>query len=161
MTDLLTHVLFAYTLLRPISWRYEWFNSTIVTIGLVGAVIPDMAKIQLILPSSVISATLSIPFSWRPLTTIGGVGFVIAVATYCVVPSLRQRVAVVLSLGAMTHLFLDALLETPSGFGSPLFWPLSYARIPTGGLFLSTDPFPTIASLILALTVFGLSRRYK
>jgi hypothetical protein len=37
-----------------------------------GAFIPDIVKIQLILPSATVEAALGIPFSWFPIHRLGG-----------------------------------------------------------------------------------------
>jgi hypothetical protein len=64
-----------------------------------------------------------------------------------------------LALGAATHLAADALLVKPTGHSYPVLWPLTRYHPPTPGLYLSTDPWPTIAAGLVAVAAWAVARR--
>lgn len=160
MPDLLSHALAAYSIGMILSWRIEWLDSSYVTTIMVGALLPDLVKIKLLIPSAEMSALLGVPFSWLPLHTVTGVvlsalllGSVVGRKTE------RWRVLSTACIGAVSHLVLDGLLRTPTGRGAPVFWPLSEYQPPTPGLYLSTEPWPTALFVVVALSVLYVDRR--
>jgi len=58
MPDLLAHAFLAYAILRILSWRYDWLTTPYVTAGMAGALIPDIVKIRLLLPSATVEAAI-------------------------------------------------------------------------------------------------------
>lgn len=160
MPDLLAHALIAYTASLLLSWRYEWLTPAYTTVAMVGAFIPDMAKIRLLIPSSHVEHVLGIPFQWFAIHTTGGTIVAILIGVTIVTPKERKRVGLLLSLGAATHLIADAFLFSTSGRSYPIFWPLTRYHPPTPGLYLSTQPEPTIAAAAGALIVW-LATRYR
>lgn len=155
MPDLLAHVLFAYVLGTMLSWRYGWLSPAYVTVVMAGAMVPDVSKGALVLPGSRIEALVGVPFDWFALHTTGGVLLMILVGVTLVAPAERRRVFLLLTLGAATHLFADALLLNPSGRSYPVVWPLMRYHPPTPGLYLSTRPEPTVIAAAAALIVRG------
>jgi hypothetical protein len=158
MPDLLSHALIAYTLATLCSWRLAWLSPRYVTVAMAGAFIPDIAKATLVLPGTVVETVLGVPFDWFGIHTLGGSLVASAIGGSLVASDERNRVAGLLGLGAASHLLADALLLTPSGFSYPLLWPLSYYHPPTPGLYLSTDPEPTVVMAVVASMVFVASR---
>jgi hypothetical protein len=161
MPDLLAHAFVAYALASVLSWRYEWLGPPYVTVMMVGAFVPDLRKVGLFVDQRVVESLLGVPFSWDPLHYFGGVlvstvlgGFVLAPAGQA-----RRRTLALLSLGATSHLLLDGLIRTPTGRSYPVFWPLTEFQPPTPGLYLSTEPWPTLAAGAVALVVWYLTRR--
>jgi amino acid transporter len=71
----------------------------------------------------------------------------------------RKRVAGLLALGAASHLLADALLLKASGRSYPLLYPLTQYYPPTPGLYLSTDPWPSVVTGVVALAAWLLVRR--
>ena len=126
-----------------------------------GAFVPDLVKVKLLVPPWEVAAVLGRPFSWDPLHYLGGVVLSVLVGGLVVAPGNRRRVRTlsVLSLGAASHLFLDALLRTATGRSFPVFWPLSAWRPPAPGLYLSTEPGPTLLFAVVALVVWYVDRR--
>jgi hypothetical protein len=51
MPDLLAHAFIAYSVCRILSWRVKWLSTPYVTLGTVGAFIPDLVKIKFLLPA--------------------------------------------------------------------------------------------------------------
>jgi hypothetical protein len=160
MPDLLTHALAAYSLGIVCSWRVEWLDTPYVTAMMVGAFVPDLVKVKLLVPSAEIGATLGIPFSWLPLHTLTGVLLsVLLLAGLVADPRTRRQVLLTSGGGALSHLMLDALLRTPTGRGGPVFWPITEYQPPTPGLYLSTEPWPTALFLGVAVLVVVADRR--
>lgn len=160
MPDLLAHVFIAYALCGTLSWRYDWLTAPYITVGMVGAFIPDMTKISLLISDDLIGQLFDVPFNWFALHTAGGTLVSILIGVTLVAPQERRRVFALLSIGAASHMLTDGLLQTPSGLSYAMFWPLTRWQPPTPGLYLSTQPWPTIATVMLALVV-ALITRYR
>ena len=159
MADLLTHVLAAYVLATALSFRYEWLTPQYVTVAMVGAVVPDLAKIELLIPDARVEVLLSVPFEWFAIHTLGGTLVVITIGALLTSRTHRWRVFLLLALGAASHHALDALLLNPSGYSYAIFWPLSTYHPPTPGLYLSTDRWPALVTGTVAVVVWYL--RYR
>lgn len=157
MTDLFAHVCLAYVVGGLISLRVDWLDAHYVTVVLVGAVIPELVKIELLVEARVISNLLIVPFSWEPLQTLGGVVVSLCVGGLIVCRCEQRRVLPLLALGAATHIFLDYLLLSVSGRSFAVFWPFTRYHPPTPGLYLSTDILPTIVASLLAMMVWILT----
>ncbi|EMA23003.1 MULTISPECIES: metal-dependent hydrolase [Haloarcula] len=139
MPDLLSHAFIAFTICTLLSLRYDWLSGEYVTVGMAGAFIPDMAKIKLLVDAATVEAALDIPFDWLGVHTLGGALVAVLVGVVVVNRSDRRRVFGLLSLGAASHLFADALLLKASGRSYEVLWPLTQYHPPTPGLYLSTD----------------------
>lgn len=159
MPDLLTHVLIVYSACLVLSWRLAWLDQAYVTVAMLGAMTPDLSKINLLLPSWLVERWLSLPFSWTALHTVGGVALTILIVVTLVGSAYRKRVAALLAFGAGTHLLADAMLRSVTGRSFAFFWPLSAYAPPTPGLYLSTDPWPTVVAIVIAVAVTALDRR--
>ncbi len=154
MPDLLSHLFIAYSISLLLSWRYRWIDNKYIVICLVGSIIPDLSKIYLVIPSNIIENILGIQFSWLSLTTTGGVFISVLIGGLSVDPKKRKPVFILLMLGSITHLVSDYLLKTPTGHSYPIFWPLTQWHPPTPGLYLSTQPQPTIITAIIAISIY-------
>ncbi|WP_248897013.1 metal-dependent hydrolase [Haloplanus halobius] len=158
MPDLLAHVFIAYSLCRVLSWRVPWLTTPYVTVGMVGAFIPDLVKIKLLLPSETMERVLGVPFDWGSLATGGGTLLSVCVGLALLASSERRRGGLVLGLGAGSHLLADSLLLTPTGRSVQLLWPLSQYRVPSPGLYLSTQSEPMLLAGGVAALVWVLDR---
>jgi membrane-bound metal-dependent hydrolase YbcI (DUF457 family) len=158
MPDLLAHALVAYSLATLLSWRYEWLSPAYVTVAMAGAFVPDLTKVSLLVPTSTVQSVLGVPFSWFALHTLGGSLVSLTIGVVLVASPERKRVTALLGLGVVSHLLADALLHNPSGRSYPLLWPLSYYHPPTPGLYLSTDPEPTLVAAVVAGCLFLATR---
>lgn len=126
-----------------------------------GAMIPDMRKIRLVLPNYRVESVLRVPFDWFALHSLAGSVVAVLIGTVLVPRDHRTRVLSLLALGAAAHLLLDALLINPSGHSYAVFWPLSQYQSPTPGLYLSTDRWPAIVSGAVATVVWVRTRRLR
>ena len=159
MPDLLAHTFIAFSLCVMVSWAVDWMTKPYITVGMAGAFIPDLAKIDLLIDSFVVEQILGVPFDWFALHTAGGALVSILIGGLIVVPTERRRVIGLLGLGAASHLIADALLLTPTGRSYPVLWPLTQWSPPTPGLYLSTQPEPMIVTGVIAVGVWLVSRR--
>jgi hypothetical protein len=159
MPDLLSHALIAYTLCTALSWRLDWLSPAYVTVGMAGAFIPDIRKIQILVPPERVEALLGIPFDWVAVHRFGGAAVAMLVGVVLAAEGERRRVAGLLSLGAGSHLLADSLLRNASGRSFPLLWPLTEYVPPTPGLYHSTDVWPAVVLGAIAAAVWWL--RYR
>ena len=157
MPDLLTHALVAYTIAILLSWRYRWIGRPYVTVCMAGAFVPDLAKIGLVVPAWRVSRALAVPFSWSGIHTAGGALVVVGIGAVVFV-NRRREAALMLGIGALSHLIADAFLLTVTGRSYPILWPLSGYSPPTPGLYLSTEPWPTMAAVLIAIIVLTTDR---
>lgn len=160
MSDLLTHVLVAYVLVTVLSWKYGWITPPYVTVMMAGTTIPDLNRLELIVPASSIEAALGVPFAWNALHTLGGAVTVAAIGALLAPAAHRWRVFGLLCFGIGTHLALDAFLVQPTVHSYPILWPLTGYRPPTVELYRSTDRWPTATALVVA-TAVGLETRRR
>lgn len=159
MPDLLSHTFIAYTLCTLLALWYAWLTPQYVTVGMAGAFIPDIAKIDLVIDHALIGTLIGVPFDWFGIHTLGGAVVTALVGITLAASDQRRRVAVVLALGAGSHLVADALLLKASGHSYPLLWPLSGYHPPTPGLYLSTDLWPSAVTGGIALVAWLFVRR--
>jgi Ni/Fe-hydrogenase subunit HybB-like protein len=161
MPDLLAHVFLAYSICRLLSWRFPWITSQYVTLGMVGAFVPDLVKIELLLPAWQLEEALGIPVSWGSLTTGGGVVLSTLIGVVLLSAAESRRGGAMLAIGAASHLLADSLLLTPSGRSVQLFWPVSQYTVPTPGLYLSTQAEPTVVTGLVAVLLWLATRRAR
>jgi hypothetical protein len=160
MPDLLTHVLLAYGVTTCLAYRYRWLRPSYVSIAMVGALVPDLDHISILIPSGTVEAVLGVPFDWGGLQTSGAVLLLVFIGTVLVESAERRRVFALLALGAVSHLFADALIRVPDGRSQSLFFPVTIYQPPTPGLYLSTDLWPLVVSLAFATFAwYGVRRR--
>lgn len=157
--DLLTHVLLAYVGATALSWRAAWFDRALVPVAMVGGVLPDVAKAYLLVPDGTVAALIGLPFTWNGLHRLGGAVALAGLGCLLVHRRSRRRVFGVLLAGALLHLGLDGLITRANGLAPPYLYPLTWWQPPAGGLYLSSDPWPAAASVVLALAVVVYDRR--
>uniref|UniRef100_A0A8A2VD98 Metal-dependent hydrolase n=1 Tax=Haloterrigena alkaliphila TaxID=2816475 RepID=A0A8A2VD98_9EURY len=158
VADGLTHVLVPYALATVLSLRYPWITTRLATVAMVGGVLPDLNRLQWIVPPETIESILGVSVSWRPMHSIGGVAVVIAIASLTVRATYRRAVALLLALGALSHFVLDLLLVPPAGTYQYL-WPITSARLVVPGFYTSHDRWVAIVAVLLALAAHALARR--
>jgi hypothetical protein len=161
MPDLLTHVLVGYILATALSVRYDWLTPEFVTVVMLGALVPDLSKIAIVVPGPRVEALIGIPFEWFAIHMLGGTLVAISIGALLTTTEHRRRVFMLLALGAASHLLLDALLLKASGHSFAIFWPLTTYQPPTPGLYASFDRWPAVVALLLAGSVWLLRSRQR
>ena len=159
MPDLLAHVLLAYAVATLLALQYRWLRPAYVTIAMIGALVPDLDHISTLVSSQTVETLLGVPFDWGGLQTGGVVLLLILIGTVLVEQAERRRVFALLALGAISHLFTDALVRVPEGRSQSVFFPVTMYQPPTPGLYLSTDLWPLIASAVFAAAAWYAVRR--
>ncbi|OIB56533.1 metal-dependent hydrolase [Natrialba sp. SSL1] len=158
VADVLTHVLAGYVIGTLLSMRYGWMRPVHVTLVMIGALVPDFVKVELLLPDPAVSFLLGSPFSWAPLHTLVGTLIVALFGSLFVAPELRRQALALIVVGVVSHHILDIVLVTATGYSYAVFWPISDYRFPAADLFLSSDRWPALVAGVSALVVWLLSR---
>jgi len=156
MADLLTHVLVGYVVLTVASWRVDWLSEQWVVLGMAGTALPDLVKLDILVDDEVIEGLLGVPFSYTPLSTLGGV-LVSAAAVTLLFRTDRRRVYGVVLSGAATALVLDGLRVFADGRADFWLYPLWW-RPPTPSLYVTSDPRVLAVALIVSGGVFLVDR---
>ena len=159
MTELLTHVLVGFILGTVLSFRFDWVERQFVTVVMVGAVLPDLWQIGLVVPSETVQEALGLPFYWFVLHTPFGTILSVSIVTLVVDGPYRKRVFGLLLAGAASHFVLDSLLINPSIFSSVLFWPVATELLPLPMVIVSSDRWPAALALCAAVVVWVVQRR--
>lgn len=158
MTDVLTHVIVGYILGTILSLRVDWIRAPLVTVVMVGAILPDLTKVSLVLPPEDVAAALGLTFDWFALHTPFGVVITAGIVTLFVHEGSRQRVFALLLVGAASHFVLDSLLMSPSRFSYVLFWPFHTVLVPLPMYILSSDRWPAVVAAVVALVLWYVKR---
>lgn len=149
MPDWITHVLVAWTLVTVLGFRYKQFSQSNAAIVVLGALIPDIYKITLILdPFRVYMDSFLTPIHLP-------IGSLLIAATFSLFFVKSKSIFLFLILGIGTHFALDLLLF---GAGMELLYPLSPLKFEIG-IISVTDYSITIISIVLALIVFFIYKK--
>lgn len=89
MADFLIHVLCVYVLTTASSLRYEWITPPLITIAMMGAMIPDLSRASFLVPDGAVAALPGVPFAWFGFHTIGGITVAILIGVVLMEPNLR------------------------------------------------------------------------
>lgn len=153
MADLLTHVLVAFVLATVLSWWLGSISPAMVAAAMVGAVLPDLNRLELVLPATTVEALLGLPWTWTVLHRLGGTLAVIVLVGLAVHRDQRTMVVGMLVLGAASHYLLDALLWQADGVVAPLGWPLIDWQPAFEGWYRSMDRWPAVVATVLIVAV--------
>ncbi|NHX39341.1 MULTISPECIES: metal-dependent hydrolase [Haloarcula] len=161
MADLLTHLLVTYILLTVASWRADWLDQRWVVVGMGGAAIPDLVKVGIVLNERVVEAFLGVPFSYMPVSTLGGVLLLAGVITVAFERRRWRRVFGLVTFGGLTSLLLDGMRVYADGRASAWLYPFTNWRPPTPSLYVSSDPTVLVVALLAAGTVAVIDRQIQ
>ncbi|MFC7140601.1 hypothetical protein ACFQMA_12285 [Halosimplex aquaticum] len=159
MADLLTHVLAVYVLLTVVGWRIEAITPRWVAVGMGGGAIPDLVKTELVLDSAVVEGVLGAPFSYAPVSTLGGVLLIAAAITLAFARRHWRRAYVSLVAGGVISLVLDGLRVYADGRAGPWLYPFTWWRPPTPSLYVTSDPRVLVLAVAVAGVVFAVDRK--
>ncbi|AEM56116.1 membrane protein [Haloarcula hispanica N601] len=161
MADLLTHLLVPYILLTVASWRIDWLNQHWVVVGMGGAAIPDLVKVGIVVDGSTVEAFLGMPFTYAPLSTLGGVLLLAGIITVAFERRHWRRVFGLVTFGGLTSLLLDGMRVYADGRASAWLYPFTNWRPPTPSLYVSSDPTVLVVALLAAGTVAVIDRQIQ
>lgn len=159
MAEVLTHVLAAYVLATIISWGVAWLDQKWVAVAMIGAIFPDLNRLDMLVSADAIEAAIGLPFNWGALHTFGGVVLLAGIGAL-LFPERRQQVIAfgMLLFGALSHLVLDSLKIWADGSAGAYWYPVTWYRPPAGGLYVSADRWVVVVAVIAALIVFLVDR---
>lgn len=162
MAEVLTHVLVAYVVFTIASWWSNRIEPQWVVVAMVGAILPDLDQLDLVLDADTITTALGIPFGWGALHTIGGVMLLSGIGALLFTTRRQQVMAFLMLLGGgITHLALDAVKAWGDGYNGVYLYPFSWWRNPTPGWYVSADRWVLVLTAILAFVVFVLDRHMR
>lgn len=156
MADLLSHVLLAYAGCTVASW-YRPIPDRWIAVVMVGAILPDLNRITLLVANGTLEAALGIPFDFGALSTLGG-GIALAGIGAMVVADRHRRVFAALFAGMLSHLLVDGVKAYADGAAGAWLYPFTWARYPTPSLYVSSDPAVLAVAVSLAVITFALDR---
>lgn len=164
MAEWLTHVLLAYAAFRMLSWYVEWINDQWISIGMIGAILPDLSRLKLVIPSDIVTYLIGVDFDWFGLHTIGGIILLSGVGALLFRNSSdRQRAFVMLLGGSISHIIVDLPQRYADGkmILNSYGFPFPLPRPPTPGWYVTPDRWVVIVALVTASVVFFADRRQK
>lgn len=151
MADILSHVLLAFGLFTVVGWAVSWLDRRWVVVGMVGSIIPDLNRVDMLLGDHIIEQSLGISFSWDAIHTLGGVLVLSAVGAMLFRNRAQQiRAFGLLTAGGCSHLLVDAVKAWADGSNGASLYPFSWWRNPTPGLYVSSDMFVLVIGLVVA-----------
>jgi membrane-bound metal-dependent hydrolase YbcI (DUF457 family) len=157
MPDLLTHALVAYVLAAAAA-RSDRLHDRYVPVVMVGGVAPDAMKLSVVLGFDV-GVLFGLPYSTWGIHTLGGVVVLAGLGALTIRASDRRVAALALAVGGASHLLLDAFVIRVDGLAPPYLFPLTGWLPPAGNLYASTDVWPAVVALAVAVPVWLLRRR--
>ncbi|MFD1644698.1 hypothetical protein [Haloarchaeobius litoreus] len=158
MSDLLTHVLAAFVVATVASWYLPWLARRHVPLAVAGAVAPDLAKGSLVTGDTQVTLA-GVTGSWDALQTVGVVTC-LAVAGAMLVDRSERRVALAALLGgAWLHVSMDYMVIRAGGVAPPYLYPLTWARLPSLDVYLSSSLWPSLVAVPVAALVWYVDRR--
>ena len=157
MADLLTHVLAAYALATIASWRYDRLTRPWIAVVMIGALLPDLNRIGLLVTDAALESALGVPVDVDGIHTLGG-AVLLAGLGAMVVTDRHRRVFALLLAGALSHLLVDGLKAYADGEAGVWLYPFTWYRHPTPNLYVSSDPTVLATALLVAVVVAGIDR---
>ena len=130
-----------------------------VVAAMLGAAIPDLNRMRLVLPEETIEAVIGLPGHWGVFHRAGGIVLVCVLFSLLVPREYMKAVVLMLLLGAASHLFIGYFLWQASGVTNLMLWPFADIRVPYGGFYRSTDRWTAIVSILIAGVVLYVDRR--
>lgn len=117
--DWIVHICVAYLVCRILYFKYPLFNSANTTLAMVGALLPDIIKLQIIFSQIGIDLTDFLPVFHIPITSFLMAGVISLFFE-------NKKIAFLfLVIGAISHFAMDSLL-VDIGEGMYLFFPFSW-----------------------------------
>lgn len=161
MAEWVSHVFFAYALFTAAGWYVDWLDGRWIAVGIVGSILPDFDRLDLVVSGDLITAATGVPFEWYGLNSVGGVVVLSAIGTLLFDRHRHQRRGFLLLMsGGLSHLVVDLPQRYADGLmlTNKYLFALPAWRPPTPGWYVSADRWVAVVALGIALVVFLLDR---
>lgn len=158
MVDLLAHVLVGYAGATLLACRGRLARRH-VPVAMVGAALPDLSKMGMVVPEEWVEHLFGLPFTWLAFHRLGGILLLAGAGALAFGRGERVGAYGVLVGSAAVHLLLDALVARAGGYAPPYLYPFTWWQPPAGGLYVSSDLWPTAVAVALAAAAWLLPRR--
>lgn len=155
MADWLTHVLVAYVVLQVVAWRVSWLTTPFIIAGMAGGLIPDLAKVAIVLPNHLMASITGLPFYWKGLSSTPASVLSASILAMFVDEAHRLRVFGLFLFGIYIHHILDGMIIIPGPSRRASVTPLGFVHLPE--LYLSTHRWPTALAVFAAVVVFSIT----
>jgi len=163
MAEWVSHVCLAYALFTVAGWYVDWLDGRWIAVGVVGSILPDLDRLDLVVSGDSITAATGVPFEWAGINSVGGAVVLSAIGALLFArPSHQRRGFLLLLAGAFSHLLADLPQRYADGLmlTNKYLFPLPAWRPPTPGWYVSADRWVAGVALLVALVVF-LADRYR
>ena len=157
MAEWLTHVFIAYALFTIVGWSVDWLDEKWVTVGMVGSILPDLNRLDLLIDDGLVMVLTGGSFDWSGLQTVGGAVVLSAIGAMLFgTAQHRKRAFVVLLSGAVSHILVDLPQRYADGrmLTNVYLFPFPPWRPPTPGWYVSADRWVVVIALAVALVIF-------
>jgi len=161
MSEWLTHVFIAYAGFTICGWGVDWLTDRWIAIGVIGSILPDLSRIELLVPREIVEYLVGVEFTWAGIHTLIGVILLSAIGALCFGDSAaRYRAFVLLLGGAISHLIVDLPQRYADGrmVLDSYLSPIPVPRPPTPGWYVTPDRWVVGVAFVAALVVFGIDR---
>ncbi len=159
MAEWVTHVLLAYAFFTVLSWYSEWIDKKWVAVAMIGSILPDLNRLDLVVPNELVSYLLGVPYSWSGLHTLGGILLLSGIGALLFEGATQQRRAfTMLFAGALSHLVVDLPQRYADGrmLLNSYAFPIPAPRPPTPNWYVSPDRWVAVVAVVVAGIVFAL-----
>jgi membrane-bound metal-dependent hydrolase YbcI (DUF457 family) len=161
VADWITHVCVAYAVFTTAGWQLGWLENRWIGIGVVGAILPDLSRIRLLVDSEQVSSLVGIPFEWGGIHSLGGIVLLSGIGALLFHTRENQiRAFVLLFAGALSHLLVD--FPQPYADGKSLagqyLFPFPVERFSVPRLYVSSDRWVAAIAVSVAILIFLVDR---
>lgn len=161
MADLLSHALVGFGIFTIASWFVSWIDVRWITVGMVGAILPDLNRVGVFVPEGLITDLIGLPFDTGAVHSIGGIVLLAGIGALFFGGRVHQRRAFLLLLaGAITHLLVDLPQRYADGLmlTNRYLFPVTTHRFPTPGWYISADRWVLGVAVAFAVVVYLIDR---
>lgn len=161
MAEWLSHVLLMYAVGTIGSWKMGWFDFKWVTVGMIGAILPDLSRLYLLVPGELVTNLTGLPYQWNGLHTLAGILLLSGIGALLFTRPVDQKRAFgILLTGAGFHLLVDIPQTYADGLTitNLYFFPVSSWRAATPGWYVPADRWVVVFATAVALLVWFLDR---
>lgn len=163
MSEWVTHVLVAYAVFTILSWYVAWLDQKWVAVGMIGSILPDLSRLDLVIPSDVVAYFIGLDFTWDGIHTIIGILLLSMIGAFLFSDSLDQyRAFICLMLGGISHIIIDLPQRYADGrmILDSYMAPFSVPRPMTPGWYVTPNRWVAAVAIVMALLIF-VADRYK